>query len=45
MVNGDVRRADNELLKLVAYANGTPITEAMVIALTPILPKSTCLKW
>ncbi len=39
VVNGDVRRADNELLKLVAYANGTPITEAMVIALTPYSPE------
>ena len=39
VVNGDVRRADNELLKLVAYANGMPITEQLVILLTPYTPE------
>ena len=32
---GDLRRADNELLKLVAYADGRTITEADVALLTP----------
>lgn len=32
---GDLRRADNELFKLVAYADGRAITEADVALLTP----------
>lgn len=35
VVNGDMRRADNELIKLVSYADGQPITEDMVALLTP----------
>jgi DNA polymerase III subunit delta len=35
VVQGDLRRADNELFKLVSYTNGGPIDEATVALLTP----------
>jgi DNA polymerase-3 subunit delta len=37
---GDLRRADNELLKLVAYADGRMITEADVALLTPYVAEA-----
>lgn len=35
VIGNDLRRADNELVKLVSYAEGQPITEDMVALLTP----------
>ncbi len=35
VVQGDLRRADNELLKLASYTGGEPITEETVALLTP----------
>lgn len=35
VVSGDLRRADNELLKLVSYTNGEAINEDVVALLTP----------
>ena len=35
VVNSDLRRADNELLKLASYTGGDPITEDTVALLTP----------
>ena len=35
VVGDDLRRADNELLKLVSYTGGDPITEETVTLLTP----------
>lgn len=35
VIGKDLHRADNELLKLVSYTDGAPITEADVAALTP----------
>ncbi len=35
VVGEDLRRADNELLKLVSYTDGAPIDEATVALLTP----------
>jgi DNA polymerase-3 subunit delta len=38
---GDLRRADNELLKLVSYAGDQPITEATVRLLTPYVAEAS----
>lgn len=35
VIGSDLRRADNELIKLVSYSDGQPITEEMVALLTP----------
>ncbi len=40
VLGGDLRRADNELLKLASYTGGAPITEADVAALTPYTPET-----
>ncbi len=41
VVNDDLRRADNELYKLVCYVNGAhPIDEEDVAALTPYVPQA-----
>lgn len=41
VVSDDLRRADNELYKLVCYVNGAhPIHEADVAALTPYVPEA-----
>ncbi len=40
VTSGDLRRADNELLKLVAYADRRPITEADVALLTPYVTEA-----
>ncbi|MEP7290413.1 MAG: DNA polymerase III subunit delta [Chloroflexota bacterium] len=37
---GDLRRADNELFKLVSYAGERPITEADVMLLTPYVAEA-----
>jgi len=40
VIGTDLRRADNELVKLVSYTDGAPITEADVAALTPYVAEA-----
>lgn len=40
VTGSDLRRADNELVKLVSYADGRPITEADVALLTPYVAEA-----
>lgn len=40
VIGDDLRRADNELLKLVSYTGGEPITEEHVATLTPYTPET-----
>ncbi len=40
VIGTDLRRADNELVKLVSYTDGSPITEADVAALTPYVAEA-----
>ncbi len=45
VIGDDLRRADNELLKLVSYVDGArTITEADVAALTPYVPEADIFK-
>jgi DNA polymerase-3 subunit delta len=40
VIGTDLRRADNELVKLVSYTDGAPITEEHVAALTPYVAEA-----
>jgi len=40
VVGDDLRRADNELFKLVSYTDGAPIDEETVAVLTPYTPET-----
>jgi DNA polymerase III subunit delta len=45
VTGGDLRRADNELVKLVSYVeDGQPISEMDVAALTPYVPEANIFK-
>lgn len=44
VVGEDMRRADNELVKLVAYVDGRPITEEDVATLTPYVAETNVFK-
>lgn len=44
VIGDDMRRADNELAKLVAYADGRPITEEDVATLTPYVAETNVFK-